>query len=91
MNEKHESRTPSLDEIRQHWGLAVDVHRREERLAEFDRAMVNNQINGITNRQGIALTILSAAVAKAGISGDHQALDHALDAFNLYIDKLVLP
>ena len=31
--------TPSLDEIRRHWGLAVDVHRRPERLAEFDRAI----------------------------------------------------
>ena len=31
--------TPSLDEIRRHWGLAVDVHRRTERLAEFDRAI----------------------------------------------------
>lgn len=29
--------TPSLEEIRRHWGLAVDAHRREERLAEFDR------------------------------------------------------
>ena len=32
--------TPSLDEIRRHWGLAVDVHRRTERLAEFDRAVI---------------------------------------------------
>lgn len=31
--------TPSIDEIRRHWGLSVDVHRREERLAEFDRAI----------------------------------------------------
>ena len=29
--------TPSLEEVRRHWGLAVDRHRREERLAEFDR------------------------------------------------------
>ena len=28
---------PSLEEVRRHWGLAVDIHRREERLAEFDR------------------------------------------------------
>ena len=34
MNKKH---TPSMEEIRRHWGLAVDTHRREERLAEFDR------------------------------------------------------
>lgn len=31
--------TPSIEEIRRHWGLAVDSHRREERLAEFDRMM----------------------------------------------------
>lgn len=42
-NEKHAATyhggeyTPSLEEIRRHWGLAVDTHRREERLAEFDR------------------------------------------------------
>lgn len=28
---------PSLEEVRRHWGLAVDIHRRPERLAEFDR------------------------------------------------------
>ena len=28
---------PSLEEVRRHWGLAVDIHRRDERLAEFDR------------------------------------------------------
>lgn len=31
--------TPSLEEVRRYWGLAVDTHRREERLAEFDRMM----------------------------------------------------
>lgn len=35
--------TPSLEEVRRHWGLAVDIHRREERLAEFDR-MVKNHV-----------------------------------------------
>ena len=29
--------TPSVDEVRRAWGLAVDVHRRPERLAAFDR------------------------------------------------------
>lgn len=29
--------TPSLEEVRRHWGLAVDTHRREERLDQFDR------------------------------------------------------
>lgn len=29
--------TPTLEEVRRHWGLAVDIHRREERLAAFDR------------------------------------------------------
>ena len=28
---------PSLEEVRRHWGLAVDIHRRDERLAAFDR------------------------------------------------------
>lgn len=32
-----EEYTPSLEEVRQHWGLAVDIHRRPERLAQFDR------------------------------------------------------
>lgn len=31
--------TPSLEEVRRHWGLAVDQHRREDRLAGFDRMM----------------------------------------------------
>ena len=30
------SNTPALEEVRRYWGLAVDIHRREERLAEFD-------------------------------------------------------
>lgn len=29
--------TPALEEVRRHWGLAVDTHRREERLDQFDR------------------------------------------------------
>ena len=28
---------PAVEEVRRHWGLAVDIHRRPERLAEFDR------------------------------------------------------
>ena len=42
-NEKHDATyhggeyTPSLEEIRRHWGLAVGTHRRNERLAEFNR------------------------------------------------------
>ena len=28
---------PSLEEVRRHWGLAVDIHRRDEQLAAFDR------------------------------------------------------
>lgn len=31
--------TPTLEEVRRHWGLAVDIHRREERLAQFDRML----------------------------------------------------
>ena len=27
---------PSLEEVRRHWGLAVDFHRRPEHLAGFD-------------------------------------------------------
>lgn len=29
--------TPPISEVRTHWGIAVDQHRRAERLAEFDR------------------------------------------------------
>lgn len=28
--------TPTTEEVRRHWGIAVDLHRRAERLAEFD-------------------------------------------------------
>ena len=28
---------PAVEEVRRHWGLSVDIHRRPERLAEFDR------------------------------------------------------
>lgn len=28
---------PAIEEVRRHWGLSVDIHRRPERLAEFDR------------------------------------------------------
>jgi len=34
--------TPSLEEVRTVWGLSVDIHRREERLAQFDR-MINQE------------------------------------------------
>ena len=36
MNDEY---TPSITAIRDGWGLAVDFHRRPEKLAEFDRAM----------------------------------------------------
>lgn len=29
--------TPTTDRVRGHWGMAVDFHRRAEKLAEFDR------------------------------------------------------
>jgi len=38
--------TPSLDEVRRHWGLAVDIHRREERLEEFDR-MIKSHVKSV--------------------------------------------
>ena len=28
---------PTVEEVRRHWGLAVDIHRRDEQLAAFDR------------------------------------------------------
>ena len=34
---------PSIEEVRRHWGLAVDIHRRDERLAEFDRLIQSLQ------------------------------------------------
>ena len=34
---------PSLEEVRRHWGLAVDIHRRDERLAAFDRLIQSLQ------------------------------------------------
>lgn len=86
----NEGATPSIEEIRRHWGLAVDVHRREERLAEFDRTIAINRAAGITHAQAITLTVLSASVAKAGIAGNREALAHALNVFNAYIDTLVV-
>lgn len=41
--------TPSIEEVRRHWGLAVDVHRREERLAEFDRMIDSVRAEGWEN------------------------------------------
>ena len=38
--------TPSLGEVRRHWGLAVDIHRREERLEEFDR-MIKSHVKSV--------------------------------------------
>jgi len=32
-----EEYTPTTEEVRQHWGIAVDLDRRDSRLAEFDR------------------------------------------------------
>lgn len=34
---------PSLDEVRRHWGLAVDFHRRPEHLAGFDKLIQSIQ------------------------------------------------
>ena len=36
-NETLDVNHPAVEEVRRHWGLAVDIHRRPERLAEFDR------------------------------------------------------
>ena len=47
---------PSLEEVRRHWGLAVDIHRRDERLAEFDRMIHNIQaeawVEGMLDHMG---------------------------------------
>lgn len=56
--------TPSLEEVRRHWGLAVDIHRREERLAEFDR-MIKNHVASATESaldQEVDTIILSGKV-----------------------------
>ena len=34
---------PSLEEVRRHWGLAVDIHRRPEHLAGFDKLIQSVQ------------------------------------------------
>lgn len=34
---------PSLEEVRRHWGLAVDIHRRPEHLAGFDKMIQSVQ------------------------------------------------
>lgn len=44
--------TPSLEEVRRHWGLAVDIHRREERLAEFDR-MIEEHVRSEANKDNV--------------------------------------
>ena len=38
---------PSLEEVRRHWGLAVDIHRRDERLAAFDRLIQSIQAEAL--------------------------------------------
>lgn len=41
--------TPALEEVRRHWGLAVDTHRREERLAQFDR-MIKSHVESAIHK-----------------------------------------
>ena len=41
--------TPSLEEVRRHWGLSVDIHRREDRLAEFDR-MIKSHVESAMHK-----------------------------------------
>lgn len=66
--------TPSLEEVRRHWGLSVDIHRREERLAEFDRMIkshvafaiqesLNQSVYTVENGDG-SIYILSDDVSK---------------------------
>lgn len=49
--------TPSLEEIRRHWGLAVGQHRREERLAEFDRMVKKHVTEAIKKSLTQVVTI----------------------------------
>lgn len=44
-----EGLTPALEEVRRHWGLAVDRHRREERLAQFDR-MIKSHVESAIHK-----------------------------------------
>lgn len=41
--------TPTIEEVRRHWGLAVDIHRREERLAQFDR-MIKSHVESAIHK-----------------------------------------
>lgn len=56
--------TPTIEEVRRHWGLAVDRHRREERLAGFDR-MIENHVKSVTESvldQEVDIVTLSGKV-----------------------------
>ena len=44
--------TPTIEEVRRHWGLAVDIHRREERLAQFDR-MIKSHVSSVIGDQDV--------------------------------------
>lgn len=54
--------TPSLEEVRRHWGLAVDIHRREERLDQFDR-MIKSYV------ESVAESVLDQEVDTISLSG----------------------
>lgn len=65
-NEHRAGHTPELSEIRRHWGLAVDAHRRAERLAQFDRAIAQAIRPPMLDREGLAAASASAEAERTG-------------------------
>lgn len=65
-NDQHFEHTPDLSEIRLHWGLAVDVHRRAERLAQFDRAIAQAIRPPLLDREGLAAASDAAEAERTG-------------------------
>lgn len=58
--------TPSLEEVRRHWGLAVDIHRREERLDQFDR-MIKSYVESYV--ESVTESVLDQEVDTISLSG----------------------
>lgn len=50
---------PTVEEVRRHWGLAVDIHRRDERLAGFDRLIEQIRADAYARGKAVAQQLTS--------------------------------
>ncbi len=69
-----QAHTPRLEELRAHWGIAVDHRRRPERLAEFDRAIEAL----VLERQLEILATAASQIEKHASRSDIRLTEHAV-------------